>query len=89
MEESPLPWRRDGPPRYTAPAVIECFHCGKKGYVKRDCHVKLEEAKCSMVATTAPPEWTKTVQIKGEGDGSSPGYWVYQDSGTSEMSGRR
>ena len=38
----------------------------KKGHVKRDCRVKLEKAKCSMVATTAPPKWTKTVQINKE-----------------------
>ena len=53
---TPLPWRRDGPTQYTKQTTIKCFHCGKKGHVKRDYCVKLEEAKCSMVATTAPPE---------------------------------
>ena len=53
---TPLPWRRDGPTQYTTQTTIECFRCGKKGHVKPDYCVKLEEAKCSMVATTAPPE---------------------------------
>ena len=42
------------------------FLLWKKGHVKRDCRVNLEEAKCSMVAITAPPEWTKTIQINGK-----------------------
>ena len=42
------------------------FLLWEKGHVKRDCRVKLEVAKCSMVATTAPPKWTKTVQINGK-----------------------
>ena len=30
-----------------------------------ECRVKMEDAKCSMVATQAQPEWTKTLKING------------------------
>ena len=33
--------------------------------MKRDCRVKLEDAKCSLEATTVLPEWTKTVRLNG------------------------
>ena len=57
---------REGPPRYTSSTAVECFRCGKKGDVKKDYRVKLEEAKCSMTATTTLPEWMKTARVNGK-----------------------
>ena len=33
--------------------------------MKRDCWVKMEDAKCSMTTTKTPPEWTKTLKVNG------------------------
>ena len=33
--------------------------------MKRNCRVKLEDAKCSLEAMTVLPEWTKTVRLNG------------------------
>ena len=58
----------DGPPSSCDLRTIECFKCGKKGHYQRDCWVKVENVKCSLVIPKRKPKmlnWTKTVRING------------------------
>ena len=43
---------------------VECFRCGRKVHIKRDCHVKLEEADFVRDQDHFP-KWTKPVKING------------------------
>ena len=58
----------DGPPPSCDLQTIECYKCGKIGHYRRDCRVKVENAKCSLVIPKRKPKmpnWTKTVRING------------------------
>ena len=47
--------------------TVECFLCGKKGHMKKDCRVKMEQAKCGVQITKKHlPDWTKKVKINGQ-----------------------
>ena len=47
--------------------TVECFHCGKKGHMKKNWRVKMEQAKCGVQITKKHlPDWTKNVKINGQ-----------------------
>ena len=67
--DGPPARRQEGLPQYRDMKLVECYKCGKKGHYQRDCKVKAENAKCSLMASprrTKLPEWTQTVKINGK-----------------------
>ena len=42
--DKPQPYSRDL-------KTVECFSCGEKGYMQKDCRVKVEQAKCGVQIT--------------------------------------
>ena len=59
--DKPQPYSRDL-------KTEECFRCGKKGHMKKDCLVKMDQAKCGIQPTSKKhfPDWTKNVKINGQ-----------------------
>ena len=58
--DKPQPYSRDL-------KTVECFRCGKTGHMKKNCRVKMEQAKCGVQITKKHlPDWTKNVKINGQ-----------------------
>ena len=54
------PWARDH-------SQIECFLCGHRGHMWKDCHVKMEIANLGLVMPVPAhqPKWTREVCVHG------------------------
>ena len=58
--------RKDATPfPFRDPRQMECFRCGKKGHIKRDCRVKLEGTNLAVAHMEAMnfPRWTHPVNL--------------------------
>ena len=46
---------------------IECFRCGCRGHMRKDCHVKMENANLGLIMPVLAhrPKWTREVCVDG------------------------
>ena len=69
LKEADFTRNHDKPQPYSRDLKTEeCFRCGKKGHMQKDCLVKKDQTKCGIQPTSKKhfPDWTKNVKINGQ-----------------------